>query len=111
MKRLVLLLALAPASALAAPFLVSDPAPAGQGIDVCAYIDGSGAQVDTPLAVVAPQTAPGCKIDLAGFSAGAHNLQLSFKSTLFGTESAKVPFVFTKPAAGGTGPASVRIVP
>ena len=91
-----------PLTAFGAPFLVSDPDPTAQA-DTCSYINGAGTQVDTPT------VAYSCKVDLAGFTAGTHNLQVSFKNLQWGTESAKVPFVFVRPVNGSIGPANMTI--
>lgn len=110
MKRL-LLLTLLPFNAMAAPFLVSDPAPTGQSIDQCIYQDGTAASVTTPLATYTGYSGPGCKIDLGTFAAGTHNLQVWFASSLWGTASAKIPFALNVPATGGAGPANLIIKP
>ena len=97
-----------------APFLVSDPAPAPTAGDTitCVWQEGTNPAVSTPLAVYpATQTGPGCKIELATFTAGTHNLNVWFHSALWGTDSAQTPFVLQKPSAGGTGPATLRITP
>lgn len=107
----LLLLALYSAGALPAPFLVSDSDPTG-GADRCVYQEGTAAAVESPLAAIPPSTLIGsCKIDLAGFSAGSHSLQVWFRSSLWSVESAKVPFVFARPAAGFAGPTGLRLQP
>lgn len=103
MKIFLSLLLCIPMIASAAPFLVSDPAPAGSTATHCVYQDGTAAAVVTPLVSRA------CRADLAGMSVGSHSLQVWFRDDVWGTESAKIPFVFTRPAAGGTGPAGVGI--
>ena len=106
MRKLLLILVLFPLSSIAAPFLVSDPAPEGAAVaDKCVYQDGTAAAVETPTVAAA------CRIDLAGFTAGTHNLQVWFRSTLWGVDTAKVPFSLSKPAAGGTGPGGLRLIP
>ena len=103
MRYLILLLWL-PGLAFASPFLVSDPSGVPE-IDKCVYQDGTGPVVETLT------LAGACHIDLAPFTSGNHNLQVWFRSTLWGVDSAKVPFVLSKPATGGTGPTGVRIEP
>lgn len=89
-------------SVMASPFLVSDPSGVAE-IDLCVYQDGVSAPVATPV------VNGGCKIDLAGFSAGIHPLQVWFRSSLWGVDSAKVPFDVSKPGTGGDGPAGLRL--
>jgi len=97
--------------AQAAPFLVSDPDPTGAA-NKCVYQDGTAPVVETLVAAVPPSTIVGsCKIDLGGFSNGSHNLQVWFKSDLWGVTSVKVPFAFARPAPDGIGPANLRLVP
>ena len=91
-----------------APFLVSDPDPTGAA-DQCVYQEGSNTPVSSPIVVTPPALTGNCHIDLASFAAGTHSLQVSFKSTLWGVSSQPVPFALQKPAAGGTGPANLRI--
>lgn len=111
MKYLLTLIALLVASySHAAPFLTSDPDPTGAA-DKCVWQEGANAPVETPTVVVAPAVTGKCKIDLAPFTPGTHNLQVSFKSTLWGVSSASTPFVLSKPSAGGTGPANLVIGP
>lgn len=100
MRKLLIVL-LFPLTAFGAPFLTSDPDPTAIA-DTCSYTNG-GTQVDTPTVAYA------CRIDLAGFTAGTHNLQVSFKNLQWGTESAKVPFVFVRPVDGSIGPANLTI--
>jgi len=90
--------------------MISDADPTGAA-DKCVYQDGTSAPVETAVSVVAPALTGRCNVNLDGMTAGVHNLQVWFKSTVWGVESAKVPFGFTKPAAGGTGPQNLRIVP
>lgn len=98
-------------AAFPAPFITSDPDPTGAA-DKCVYQIGAAPAVETPVAAVAPSTVVGsCKIDTVSFAAGTTNLQVWFKSTLWGVESAKVPFVLKKPSAGGTGPQDLKIAP
>ena len=110
MKKLMLL-ALFCSSAYSAPFMVSDPDPTGAA-NKCVYQEGTGTIVETAVAAVPPSTLVGsCKVDLAGFATGTHNLQVWFKSDLWGVTSVKVPFAFTKPSASGTGPTNLRLEP
>ena len=104
MRKLLVLLCLFSTGAFASPFLVSDPSGVPE-IDKCVYQDGAGPVVETAT------LAGACHIDLAPFTSGNHNLQVWFRSTLWGVDSAKVPFVLSKPATGGTGPTGVRIEP
>jgi hypothetical protein len=100
----------------AAPFLVSDPftgsVTAGDTI-LCMVQNGSGSPTGTPIAVYGAQTGPGCKVDLAGFPGGVANLQVWYRSQLWGpgSDSAKIPFVLSVPVAGQAGPAAVRVAP
>jgi len=111
MKRFLVVGLLMAVSAWANPFLVSDPDPTGAA-DKCVWQEGTGTPVETPVAAIPPSTIVGsCKIDLASFTPGAHTLQVSFKSTLWGVSSVTVPFTFTKPAASGTGPVNLRVSP
>lgn len=87
-----------------APFLVSDPDPTGAS-DKCVY------QIGTATAVETIAVSNACKIDLASFVSGTSNLQVWFRSTLWGSDSAKVPFVLKKPAAGSPGPTGLSIQP
>lgn len=107
---IVAILALMIAPVFSAPFIVSDPDPSGAA-DKCVYQVGAATAVETPTAIVPPQLTGGCKIDAAPFAAGTTNMQVWFKSTLWGVETAKVPFAFTKPAAGSTGPQNLRLEP
>lgn len=103
MRAVFVVLAMAVAGGVwAKPFLVSDPSGVPQ-IDLCVYQDG----ITTPVAT--PVVNGGCKIDLAGFTSGNHNLQVWFRSSLWEVDSAKVPFVVSKPQAGGAGPAGLRL--
>lgn len=109
MKKFLLFL-LFPCIAQSAPFLVSDPDPTGAS-DKCVYQEGTSPPVETNVVVVSPALTGACHIDLAPFSVGMHDLQVWFKSTLWGVESAKTPFVFVKPIANDTGPSNLRLVP
>lgn len=109
MKYLFLLLFL-PFSVLGAPFLNSDADPTGAA-DKCVYQDGTGPIVETPVGVTAPAIIGGCRIDLSTWTAGTHNLQLWFKSTVWGVTSVKVPFVLIKPAVSASGPTNPRVEP
>jgi hypothetical protein len=111
MKRFLALVLFVSTAAHAAPFLVSDPAPANSQIDKCVYQDGTAAAVETPLTTYTGYSGPGCKIDLAAWTAGTHNLQVWYRSSLWGVDSAKTPFTLTKPAAGGTGPSNLQVQP
>ena len=104
MKRLFILLFFFSTGAFSAPFLVSDPA-TETAVDKCVYQDGTAAPVETAT------LAGACHVDLAPFTGGNHSLQVWFRSTLWGVDSAKVPFVLSKPATGGTGPSGIRIEP
>ena len=112
MKRLLFTLLFCFASSVfAAPFIVSDPDPTGAS-DKCVYQEGTAAAVETPVAAVPPSTVVGsCKIDTAAFTVGSHNIQLWFKSTLWGVTSVKTPFGFQKPSASGIGPTNLQLVP
>lgn len=88
--------------------LVSDADPTGAA-DKCVYQEGSQPAVETPVQIVPPALTGSCNITLDSFSAGAHNLQVWFRSSVWGVDSTKVPFGFTKPAAGGPGPTGLKI--
>lgn len=95
----------------AAPFIVSDPDATGAS-DKCAYQEGAGPVVESPVAAIPPSVLIGsCKIDTVAFAPGSHSLQVWFVSTLWGVTSVKAPFVLQKPSAGGTGPSNLRLVP
>lgn len=89
MRILLFLLLIVSGQVFSAPFLVSDP-DTSKAADACVYQEGTAAAISTPLVV------GGCKIDLAGFSAGTHNLQVWFRSSLLGVDSSKVPFRLRK---------------
>ena len=111
MKKLFAILLFCSFPVGAAPFVVSDPDTTGAS-DLCVYQEGTTAPVESPVAAIPPSTIVGsCKIDTAAFTVGTHNLQIWFKSTLWGVTSVKAPFVLTKPSATATGPANLRLVP
>ena len=112
MKRLFLVVALLCWSQVqAAPFMVSDPDPTGAATH-CVYQEGTGPVVETPVVAIPPSTLVGsCRADLAGMSAGQHNLQVWFKSATWGVTSVKVPFAFARPSATGIGPQNLRLEP
>lgn len=109
MKKLLWLL-LFPCMVHAAPFLTSDADPTGAS-DICVYQDGTQPPVETPVVVVAPSLTGSCKADLASITTGTHNLQVWFKSTVWGVTSSKVNFQFTRPNATATGPQNLKLVP
>lgn len=74
---------------LAAPFITSDPDPTGAA-DKCFYQEGTAAAVGSSL------VASSCKIDLAPFTAGTHNLQVWFSSSLWGGDFRESPFRILK---------------
>ncbi len=90
--------------------LISDPDNTGVA-DKCVYQEGSGTPVEAVTVPIAPSTAKSCSFSLNSFSAGQHNLQVWFRSSLWGVDSAKVPFGFVKPAAGFSGPTGLTVVP
>lgn len=104
MKRFLAILCYMAAPTWAAPSIVSD-ADVSKSADKCVYQEGTAVAVETPLVL------GGCKIDLAGFIAGGHSLQVWFRSSLWGVDSAKVPFQFSKPSAGGIGPTNLLLAP
>lgn len=99
MKNLLLLLLL-PMSVNAAPFLTSDPVTAGTA-DTCVYQEGT-VVTRTPLVNNA------CHADLSAVTVGTHALTVWFENGPWGA-SATVPFSFSRPTAGGTGPANLGI--
>jgi hypothetical protein len=104
---LALLMALAfPAGAHAAPYLVTDPV--DDNADACVYQVGTAAPQIFP--VVTEQGKRLCKIDLANAAEGTNNITLRVRNTLWGKESASVPFSFTRPATVSA-PANMRLVP
>lgn len=90
--------------------LISDPDNTGMA-DKCVIQEGAAAAVESATVPIAPSTAKSCSVTLNGFAAGTHNLQVWFRSTVWGVDSAKVPFVFQKPAAGFPGPTGLTIAP
>lgn len=100
MKKLLVLL-LFSCSANAAPFLTTDPGPVGAA-DTCVYQE-STVITRTPLVNNA------CHANLVAVTPGAHTFSVWFENSLWGTQSAAVPFTFSRPIAGGTGPANVGI--
>lgn len=111
MKKLLFILVLCfsgSQSGFTAPFIYSDPDPTGAA-DKCVYTNGINAAIETVVVTVPPALTGGCKIDTAVFAAGTSNLQVWFKSSLWGVETAKIPFVLQKPVAGGTGPQNLRL--
>lgn len=111
MRIILSLLLMFATSVQAAPFLISDPDPTGAA-NKCIYQEGTDPAVETPVVAIPPSVLVGsCKIDLAGFSVGNHNLQVWFSSDLWGVTSVKVPFAFARPSANGTGPTNLRLVP
>lgn len=90
--------------------LVSNADPTGAA-DKCVYQVGTAPAVESPVIVIAPTLTGSCDIQLDSFANGVHNLQVWFRSTVWGVDSAKVPFAFTKPAAGFPGPTGLKIQP
>ena len=107
---LFIVLVLVAWSAKAAPFLVSDADPTGAA-DKCVVQRGTATPVETDVVVVAPALTGSCRADLSPLPAGVNNLQVWFKSSVWGVESTKVPFVLTKPVANGPGPTNLRVIP
>ena len=100
--RALLLLLLISGGAQAAPFLVCD-ADQSKTADVLACQEGT-VITRTPLVNSA------CRADLSAVTAGAHSLSCWFESSLWGTQSAAVPFQFARPASISS-PASIRLAP
>jgi hypothetical protein len=100
MKKLLLILLL-PISVSAAPFLICNPVPVGSA-DTFAYQEGT-VIVRTPLVNNA------CHADLSGVSVGSHTYTVWLENSVWGTASATVPFTYSRPAAGGTGPSGMGI--
>lgn len=99
--RYLLALLLLPLSAFAAPFLASSPT-TDTAADTCAWQEGT---VISRSALVAGA----CHADLTGVTPGAHSITVWFESSAWGTQSAAVPFTFSRPTAGGTGPTGLGI--
>ena len=110
MKLLLASILLFAQMSFAAPFLVSDADPTGSA-DKCVYQEGTQSPVITNVVVIPPALTGGCKADLASVSAGTHNIQVWFMSTVWGVTSAKVPFQYTRPSATATGPQNLQLVP
>lgn len=94
MKKL-LLLALLPGTAWAAPFAVADVA---SGVTSC------GVYFDSAAKVTVPATGNQCKYDLSGVSVGNHSIKMTAITTadpVWGTQESpqSLPLDFSRPAA------------
>lgn len=85
----------------AAPFLVSGPT-TDTSVDICAWQEGT-------VVTRTPLVASACHADLAAVTAGAHSITVWFESSVWGTQSAVVPFSFSKPSNGAVGPTGIGI--
>ena len=101
LKVCLILLAIVCVPAGAAPFLVSNPTP-DVATDTCAWQDGT-------VITRSPTVAGACHADLSTVTPGAHSITVWFESSVWGTQSAAVPFSFSKPSSGGVGPTGVGI--
>lgn len=106
----ILLFGASTAFAQAAPFIVSDPDPTGAS-DKCVYQVGTAPAVETNTVITPPALTGACKIDTVAFPIGVTNMQVWFKSSVWGVTSGKVPFVLQKPSASGPGPSNLRLAP
>ena len=88
-------------SALAAPFIVSNPDPAGS-VNRCVYQEGAGVPVETVTFSYA------CHIDTTVFSDGTHTLQIRFMNQ-FNAVGDSVTFTFTKAPPAVPTPQNLRI--
>lgn len=102
MKRILLFFTLLAVAVLAraAPFVVTDPVPAG--VTQCGVFLDATAKTVTP--VVQSGTANVCKVDLAGLASGSHTIQITLitaNDPIWGSqESAKSsPLAFSKPVS------------
>jgi hypothetical protein len=96
MKLLLFALLFVSVQTWSAPFLVTDPSTDATA-DTCAWQEGT-VVTRTPLVAAA------CHSDLAAVTTGAHSITVWFESSVWGTQSAAVPFAFTRPVGGGVGP-------
>lgn len=97
-------------AAFGAPFITSDPDPTGAA-DKCVYQIGSATPVESATVVTPPALTGNCKIDVGAFPVGTANIQVWFKSTVWGVTSTKVPFTFVRPNAAAPGPSNLQLVP
>jgi len=96
-------LALFPAAALAAPWLVSDPTPPGDEVTKFRLSFDSGAYVDS-----APDANGAVRYDLAGIVEGSHTV-VGQACNVWGCSADSSPFSFTKRLPGA--PGLLRIAP
>jgi hypothetical protein len=96
---ILLLLVCAPAKA--APFLISNPDPAGIAT-VCAYQDGT-------VITRTPTVAFACHADLTATTVGTHTLTVWFEAPAWGQVSVSTPFTFGRPSSTGAGPTGIGI--
>jgi hypothetical protein len=110
MRKLLLVAILVPATAVAAPFVVSDPLAAG--------VTHCGVLLDAqPKQIVAVTVEAGesiCKFNLAGISVGSHNVRMTaqINDPIWGSlESAESsPLTFVKPGVPAT-PGGLGLTP
>jgi hypothetical protein len=112
MMRILAVLLLFSGSALAAPFLVSDPL-GDQSTTHCGYVVDGAAKAEIPVGTNATGQKI-CKIDLAAITTGTHTAVVTAIKTdpVWGRqESAPAPnFTFARPSAP-TAPAGMAITP
>ena len=101
LKVFLTLIALVCAPAWAAPFLVCNPS-TDADVDIVAWQEGT-------VITRSPTVAGACHADLVAITPGTHSITVWFESTLWGTQSAAVPFSFSKPSSGGVGPTGIGI--
>ena len=110
MKRISLILAMFSASALAAPFVVTDPLDAS-ATHCGVFLDAAPKQT-VPVAVEGTNKI--CKFDVQGISNGSHSIRMTAISNdpIWGVQESpqSVPLAFVKPAAPAT-PAGIRLAP
>jgi len=96
---------LALTSAFGAPFIVSDPDPAGIATK-CVYQEGTNPSQETPALAFA------CHIDVSVFSIGSHTINVWFRPTAGGLNGLIAgPFTFTRDNPALAAPVNIRIEP
>ena len=106
MKRTLMLAALLPLPALAAPFVVAD---------VVAGVSTCGVTLDGQAQTAVPATNNQCRFDVGNVSNGQHTITMTARTVndpVWGTQESapSAPFVFARPAATSA-PGNLRLVP